>query len=52
MEGLAGVDFHWFDRWVVKGQGQGHGQSHIRRGLRTHWGLAVVGGPIYVIFFV
>ena len=33
VEWLAGVDFQY--RWVVEGQGYGHGQGHIRRGLRT-----------------
>ena len=36
-------------RWVVEGQGHGHGQGHIRRGL---FGLAVGGGPIRGISFV
>ena len=47
---LAGVDF--LCRWVVEGQGHGHGQSHLRRGLRTLCGLAVDGGPIRGISFV
>ena len=47
---LAGVDFQY--RWVVEGQGHGHGQGHIRRGLRTLCGLAVGGGPIRGISFV
>jgi hypothetical protein len=47
---LAGVDFQC--RWVVEGQGHGHGQGHIRRGLRTLCGLAVGGGPIRGISFV
>ena len=41
---LAGVDFQY--RWVVEGQGHGHGQGHIRRGLRTLCRLAV-GFPLY-----
>ena len=40
---LAGVDFQC--RWVVESQGYGHGQGHIRRGLRTLCGLAVGGVP-------
>ena len=44
VEWLAGVGLQY--RWVVEGQG------HINRWLRPLWGLAAVGGPIPVIFFL
>ena len=46
---MADVDLQCW--WVVEGQGHGHGQGHIRRGLRTH-GLAVGGAPIPGISYV
>ena len=47
---LAVVDLQYW--WVVEGQGNCHGQGHIRRGLRALCGLAVGGGPIRGISFV
>ena len=47
------VNFQY--RWVVEGQGHGHGQGHIMKGLRTLCGFAVGGvgrGPIRGISFV
>ena len=47
---LPGVDFRYW--CVVEGQGHGHVQGHLRRGLRTLCGLAVGGVPIRGISFV